>query len=67
MSGASPSAPTVREAVASFPDRAHFRAAVSALLAAGFATSDLSVLATHDSLAAAGEAAGSGADAVPAG
>lgn len=67
MSGASPSAPTVREAVASFPDRAHFRAAVSALLAAGFETSDLSVLATHDSLAAAGEAAGSGAEAVPAG
>ncbi len=67
MSGASPSAPTVREAVASFPDRAHFRAAVSALLAAGFATSDLSVLATHDSLAAAGAAAGSGAEAVPAG
>jgi hypothetical protein len=50
-----PSFPVVREAVASFPDRDHFRRAVSSLLAAGFAPSDLSVLASHDSLAAAGE------------
>jgi hypothetical protein len=54
----------VREAVASFPDRAHFHRAVSSLLAAGFAPSDLSVLATHDSLATAGEPAAAG---VPAG
>jgi hypothetical protein len=67
MTGASPSFPVVREAVASFPDRAHFRAAVSSLLAAGFEASDLSVLATHDSLAAAGEAAGVPTEAVPAG
>ena len=36
--------PVVREAVASFPDRAHFRRAVSALLAAGFEPTDLSVI-----------------------
>ena len=47
--------PIIREAVASFPDRDHFHRAVSNLLAAGFAASDLSVLASHDSLAAAGE------------
>ncbi len=47
--------PVIREAVASFPDRAHFRTAVSALLAAGFAPSDLSVLASHKSLSAADE------------
>ena len=47
--------PVIREAVASFPDRGHFHGAVSKLLAAGFAQSDLSVLASHDSLAAAGE------------
>lgn len=49
-----PSSP-VREAVASFPDRQHFHRAVRELLAAGFAASDLSVLATHDALATAGE------------
>jgi hypothetical protein len=48
--------PIVREAVASFADRAHIHGAVSALLAAGFAPDDLSVLATHDSLDVAGEA-----------
>jgi hypothetical protein len=46
--------PIVREAVASFPDVAHFREAVSRVLAAGFRTSDISVLASHDSLDAAG-------------
>ena len=46
----------IREAVASFPDREHFRRAVSALLAAGFEPSDLSVLASHQPLAAADEA-----------
>jgi hypothetical protein len=55
MTEASPSFPIVREAVASFPDREHFHRAVSNLLAAGFDTSDLSVLASHDSLTAAGE------------
>jgi hypothetical protein len=48
----STSFPVVREAVASFPDRDHFRRAVSVLLAAGFAPSDLSVLASHQPLAA---------------
>lgn len=57
----------VREAVASFPDREHFRRAVSALLAAGFEPSDLSVLATHDSLAAAEEATGAAHELIPAG
>jgi hypothetical protein len=50
--------PIIREAVASFPDRDHFRNAVSALLHAGFARDDLSVLASHDSLAVADEATG---------
>ena len=58
MTEAAKSFPVVREAVASFPDREHFRNAVSALLAAGFDRSDLSVLASHDSLAVADEAAG---------
>jgi len=46
--------PIIREAVASFADRAHFRLAVANLLAVGFAPSDLSVLAAHASLDAAG-------------
>ena len=54
----STSFPVVREAVASFPDREHFRGAVSALLAAGFAPSDLSVLASHQPLAAVEEKPG---------
>jgi hypothetical protein len=58
MSAAKPSFPVIREAVASFPDREHFRNAVSALLAAGFASSDLSVLASHDALSAAEEKPG---------
>ena len=55
MAESSPHFPVIREAVASFPDRQHFHRAVANLLAAGFDTSDLSVLATHDSLAVAGE------------
>jgi hypothetical protein len=43
--------PVVREAVAAFPDRAHFRRAVAALLDGGFDRDDLSVLATHQKLA----------------
>jgi len=58
MTEAAKSFPVIREALASFPDREHFRSAVSALLAAGFERSDLSVLASHDSLAVADEAAG---------
>jgi hypothetical protein len=56
MTEAAQSFPVIREAVASFPDREHFRRAVSALLAAGFERSDISVLASHDSLAVAEEA-----------
>ncbi len=59
--------PVIREAVASFPDRGHFHRAVSGLLAAGFAPSDLSVLASHDSLSAAGEPGGAEREIVPAG
>lgn len=66
MSVPPPPGPEIREAIASFPDRAHFRAAVAALTAAGFAHSDLSVLASHDSLSAADEAIGE-KEAVPAG
>ena len=58
MTEAAKSFPVIREAVASFPDREHFRIAVSALLAGGFARDDLSVLASHDSLAVTDEAAG---------
>ncbi|MCB2101937.1 MAG: hypothetical protein KDE22_13760 [Rhodobacterales bacterium] len=43
-----------REAVGLFADRAHFEAAVAALMDAGFERTDLSVLAGHESLDAAG-------------
>lgn len=46
--------PVTREAVASFANKGDFRKAVTALLAAGFAPADLSVLATHESLEVAG-------------
>jgi hypothetical protein len=58
MAEAAPAFPVIREAVGSFPDREHFRNAVAALLAAGFERADLSVLASHDSLAVADEAVG---------
>ncbi len=45
--------PAVTEVVGRFAERAPFKAAVEALLAAGFERSDLSVLDSHDSLAAA--------------
>ena len=64
MSASTPVFPVIREAVASFPDRGHFRNAVAALLAGGFAASDLSVLASHEALSAADESAG---DAIAAG
>jgi hypothetical protein len=60
MTEAAKSFPVIREAIASFPDREHFRRAVSELLAAGFERSDLSVLASHDSLAVAEAANDSG-------
>ena len=64
MSEAGRPFPVVREAVASFSDREHFRHAVSALLAGGFARDDLSVLASHDSLAVADGAAGTPTEAL---
>src|SRR3954462_12775476 len=47
--------PVIRVAVASFPDREHFRRAVSVLLAAGFDQTGLSVLASHQPLAVAAD------------
>src|SRR5712691_10164018 len=58
MSAATPSFPMIREAVASFPDRGQFNNAVTAVLAAGFAPTDLSVLASHKPLSAAEEKPG---------
>ncbi len=54
MTDVKPDFPVTREAVATFATRSQFRDAVGRLLAAGFAPSDLSVLATHDSLEVAG-------------
>lgn len=51
---AKPTFPVIREAVASFATKAQFRDAVARLLAAGFKPTDLSVLASHDSLEVAG-------------
>jgi hypothetical protein len=67
MTEAPASFPVIREAVASFPDRRHFHDAVSKLFAAGFATSDLSVLASHDPLATAGEPEDGAGGLLPAG
>jgi len=53
-----PPFPVIREAVASFADKAALRRAVAALLGAGFKPADLSVLASHDSLEVAGEVPG---------
>ena len=50
-----PPFPMIREAVASFTTRAQLRDAVSRLLAADFSPTDISVLATHDSLEVAGD------------
>ena len=55
MSASTPAFPVIREAVASFPNRGQFNNAVAAVLAAGFAPSDLSVLASHKPLSAAEE------------
>ncbi|MBV8888211.1 MAG: hypothetical protein JO305_00930 [Alphaproteobacteria bacterium] len=59
--------PVIREAVASFPDREHFRRAVSGLLAGGFERSDLSVLASHEPLATAEAVTDPAPEVVPAG
>jgi hypothetical protein len=53
MAEPSKKTPHIREAVASFADREHFAQAVAQLLAAGFASGDLSVLASHVSIDAA--------------
>ena len=58
MTSAAPQFPIIREALASFPDREHFKKAVAALLAAGFEPSELSVLASHEPLAASAEKPG---------
>lgn len=55
---------TEREMVAHFADKSSFDAAVAALREHGFRDSDLSVLATHDSIDAAGESGGSWRDAL---
>jgi hypothetical protein len=47
--------PVTREAVASFARRADFESAVGRLKAAGFESSDISLLGSHDSLATADE------------
>ena len=53
-----PRFPVIREAVAAFPGKAELRDAVARLLASGFKPTDLSVLATHDSLEVAGDVPG---------
>jgi hypothetical protein len=58
MTAATPSFPVIREAVADFRDRGRFNDAVRAVLAAGFAAADLSVLASHKPLSAAEEKPG---------
>jgi len=50
-----PPFPVIREAVAAFADKDALRAAVAGLLKSGFKPTDLSVLATHESLEVAGE------------
>jgi hypothetical protein len=50
--------PEIREVVASFPTAAAFRDGAARLLAAGFARTDLSVLASHESLEVAGNVPG---------
>lgn len=54
----------VREMVAHFADRTSFDDAVTALRQAGFETSDLSVLATHESLGIADKREGTWQDAM---
>ena len=49
---------STREVVGTFADRHHFQDAVAALVKAGFARSDLSVLSSHQSIDAAGSPGG---------
>ncbi len=53
-----PPFPVIREAVASFATKEKFREAVASLLAANFQPTDLSVLASHQSLEVAGHVPG---------
>ena len=55
MNQNNPSDPPKREVVGVFADREQFEAAIRALLAAGYERRDLSVLASHESLDAAGK------------
>jgi hypothetical protein len=50
-----PPFPVIREAVASFATKAELRDAVTRVMAANFKPTDLSLLATHDSLEVAGD------------
>jgi hypothetical protein len=58
--------PSKREVVGVFSDREQFEAAIHALIEAGFAREDLSVLASHESLDAAGKPAKPWKDAISA-
>jgi hypothetical protein len=55
LTGSDSHAPTIREVVGAFADRAHFQAAIARLTADGFTRSDISVLSSHNSLDAAQE------------
>jgi hypothetical protein len=58
MAAETPRLEIIREAVASFATKEQFRDAMARLLAHGFNPSDLSVLATHESLEVAGDVPG---------
>lgn len=58
MSSPGSETPSIREAVASFASPAQFRDAAARLLADGFKPTDLSMLATHESLEVAGNLPG---------
>lgn len=64
MSGSQAAVQLPTEVVGVIDTREQFEAAVKALLAAGFERSELSVLASHDSIAAAGKPATSWRDAL---
>ncbi|MEO5374419.1 MAG: hypothetical protein H7840_09075 [Alphaproteobacteria bacterium] len=53
MTGSEPEVVDVRELVGVFADRMHFEDAIEALVAAGFAHGDLSILTSHDPIEAA--------------
>jgi len=58
MAGSDSQATSIREVVGTFTDRQHFQEAVTALVKAGFARADLSVLSSHQSIDAAGSPGG---------